>query len=101
MPGLGGVPSPGCLVETPTPRTATAAGGMHPTGMHSCLLPLINLLRPIHCVECRFETTVLKRHNDKPRIVSSSQSDIHTERKDIYPLNNLLSRYDAFTFCTG
>ena len=27
--GLGG-----CLVETP--RTATAAGGTHPTGMHSC-----------------------------------------------------------------
>ena len=24
------------LVETP-PRTATAAGGTHPTGMHSCL----------------------------------------------------------------
>ena len=25
----------GCLVETP--RTATAAGGTHPTGMHSCI----------------------------------------------------------------
>ena len=25
----------GCLVETP--QTATATGGMHPTGMHSCL----------------------------------------------------------------
>ena len=25
----------GCLVETP-PRTATAAAGTHPTGMHSC-----------------------------------------------------------------
>ena len=25
----------GCLVETPPP-TATAAGGTHPTGMHSC-----------------------------------------------------------------
>ena len=25
----------GCLLETP-PRTATAAGGTHPTGMHSC-----------------------------------------------------------------
>ena len=45
MPGPGGVPGPGrgvsapggggCLVETP--RTATAAGGTHPTGMHSCL----------------------------------------------------------------
>ena len=29
--GGGGV----CLVETP-PRTATAAGSTHPTGMHSC-----------------------------------------------------------------
>ena len=43
MPGGGGgglvlgVPgSGGCLVEK-TPRTATAAGGTHPTGMHSCL----------------------------------------------------------------
>ena len=34
--GGGGVPGPdGCLVETPR-GTATAAGGMHPTGMHSC-----------------------------------------------------------------
>ena len=39
---VGGVPVPGgacsrggCLVET-TPLTATAAGGMHPTGMDSC-----------------------------------------------------------------
>ena len=28
--------SRGCLVETPP--TATAAGGTHPTGMHSCLI---------------------------------------------------------------
>ena len=41
MPGpVGGVPGPGGLlpgglVETP-PGTATAAGGTHPTGMHSC-----------------------------------------------------------------
>ena len=36
VPGPGGVPgSGGCLVETP-PQTATAAGGTHPTGMHSC-----------------------------------------------------------------
>ena len=41
VPGLGGVCSGevcllpgGCLVETP--GTATAAGGTHPTGMHSC-----------------------------------------------------------------
>ena len=32
----GGACSEGCLVETPQP--ATAAGGTHPTGMHSCLL---------------------------------------------------------------
>ena len=32
--GAWGVPG-GCLVETP--QTATAAGGTHPTGMHSCL----------------------------------------------------------------
>ena len=31
LPGSGG-----CLVETP-PGTATAAGGTHPTGMHSCV----------------------------------------------------------------
>ena len=36
VPVSGGVPAPGgCLVETPPP-TATAAGGTHPTGMHSC-----------------------------------------------------------------
>ena len=26
----------GCLVKTPPPPTATAAGGTHPTGMNSC-----------------------------------------------------------------
>ena len=31
----GGLVPGGCLVETP-PGTATAAGGTHPTGMHSC-----------------------------------------------------------------
>ena len=36
-PGGWGVHGPGGgLVETP--RTATAAGGTHPTGMHSCYL---------------------------------------------------------------
>ena len=30
----GGACSRGCLVETP--RTATAVGSTHPTGMHSC-----------------------------------------------------------------
>ena len=38
-PGGGGcmVPRGVCLVETPL-RTATAAGGTHPTGMHSCFV---------------------------------------------------------------
>ena len=31
----------GCLVETP-PGTATAAGGTHTTGMHSCQCILVN-----------------------------------------------------------
>ena len=35
VPALGGAWSRGCLVETPS-RMATAAGGTHPTGMHSC-----------------------------------------------------------------
>ena len=76
VPGPGGVSGPvgvpghgrlvlggtwsrgGCLVETP--RTATAAaGGTHPTGMHSCLIvqfafyvsrQLIRLYRQIHAV---------------------------------------------------
>ena len=34
MPAIEGL-VPGCLVEIP--HTATAAGGMYPTGMHSCL----------------------------------------------------------------
>ena len=33
---LGGLLQGGCLVETP--RTATAAGGTHPTAMHSCVI---------------------------------------------------------------
>ena len=45
VPGPRGVPAPGGLVlvpgedppETRPLRTATAAGGMHPTGMHSSL----------------------------------------------------------------
>ena len=35
MHGPGGAWSQGGLVETPP--TATASGGKHPTGMHSCL----------------------------------------------------------------
>ena len=46
----GGVPGPwggllpvgGYLVETPPP-TVTAAGGTHPTGMHSCLTQFVSL----------------------------------------------------------
>ena len=34
VPGVAGPGGGGCLVETPP--TATAAGGTHPTGMHSC-----------------------------------------------------------------
>ena len=50
--GLGGVPAPGGLVLGGTwrrpPETATAAGGTHPTEMHSCIpinlqLMLINM----------------------------------------------------------
>ena len=37
--GLGG-----CLVETP--RTATAAGGTHPTGMYSCCMFILHFLFP-------------------------------------------------------
>ena len=33
----GGVPAPGGGVPGGPPQTATAAGGTHPTGMHSCL----------------------------------------------------------------
>ena len=32
----GGVPGPRGAWWRPTPRTATAAGGTHPAGMHSC-----------------------------------------------------------------
>ena len=35
MPAPGGVWSQGVPGEEP-PQTATAAGGTHPTGMHSC-----------------------------------------------------------------
>ena len=55
LPGPGGVPGPGGLLlggvpgpggawsrgaggDPPPPGTATAAGGTHPTGMHSCSL---------------------------------------------------------------
>ena len=32
----GGVPAPGGVPGGDPPGTATAAGGTHPTGMHSC-----------------------------------------------------------------
>ena len=35
VPGPGRMPAPGEWLEE-TPRTATAAGGTHPIGMHSC-----------------------------------------------------------------
>ena len=43
VPGTGGAWSGGCMVPgvpggDPPPPTATAAGGTHPTGMHSCSL---------------------------------------------------------------
>ena len=42
VPDPGGACSRGGLVETPSSlRTATAAGGTHLTGMHSCLAELL------------------------------------------------------------
>ena len=38
----------GCL-ETPPPGTATAVGGTHPTGMHSCLKCYL-----VHCMAAYF-----------------------------------------------
>ena len=46
MPGSGGSGPGGFLMETP--RTDTAAGGTHPTGMHSCLYLLMG------CAPCEF-----------------------------------------------
>ena len=40
-PGGCMVPGWGCPVETPP--TATAAGGTHPTGMHSCLTKVFQI----------------------------------------------------------
>ena len=34
---LGGVPGPGGVPGGDIPQMATAAGGTHPTGMHSCV----------------------------------------------------------------
>ena len=61
MPGpVGGVPGPGggCLVKPP-PGTATAAGGTHPTGMHSCFSNVwmanrdsSKFCKSLHCRHC-------------------------------------------------
>ena len=40
----GSGPGWGCLVEAP--RTATAAGGTHPTGMHSCFCEKLHVPDP-------------------------------------------------------
>ena len=69
----------GCLVETPPPpRTATAAGGTHPTGMHSCLGSCYVVRYHFICVKLRenvltdFETGVwLTLNNGR-----SSESDV-------------------------
>ena len=36
VPAPGGMPAPGVGAWWRPPQTATAAGGTHPTGMHSC-----------------------------------------------------------------
>ena len=43
MPDPRGVPAPGRVVWRP-PMTATAAGGTHPTGVHSCSFYLLSQL---------------------------------------------------------
>ena len=43
-PLLGGLVSQHALRQTPLGETATAADGAHPTGMHSCLDFMYNLL---------------------------------------------------------
>ena len=40
---LGGVPGPGMPGRDTPPGTATAAGGTHPTGMHSCWQILVKI----------------------------------------------------------
>ena len=56
VPGRGGgVPAPGGggVPGGDTPQTATAVGGTHPTGMHSCLMEI--RVRPLlQCKECSF-----------------------------------------------
>ena len=60
VPGLRGVPG------GDPPRTATAAGGTHPTGMHSCLQKQSRKLEGwifIHVVFCRMEKFSASKHS--------------------------------------
>ena len=58
----GGLPGGGCLVPGGAwwrpPQTATAAGGTHPTGMHSCLYLIYFSLRLSFLVELELQNTV-------------------------------------------
>ena len=73
--GPGGVSAPGGCAWWRPPGTAIAAGGMHPTGMHSCILWFYEVTDILDC-EMR------SRHI----------SPIHHEF-------NWSSLYDLFTFC--
>ena len=61
-----GVPGPRGVEPAPSPKTATAAGCMHPTGVHSCLHCQIGIQtqtrtpNPIH----RFHCAELFPHTD-------------------------------------
>ena len=46
----GGSGPGGCLVDTP--QTATAAGGTHPTGMHSCVVNYFEQRNLVIIAEC-------------------------------------------------
>ena len=46
-----GVSAPGVWSgDTPPPVTATAAGGTHPTGMHSCFCDVCHVFFDIFCL---------------------------------------------------
>ena len=66
MPGLG-VPGPGG-VPGGDPQIATAAGGMHPTGMHSCLVTVFILVSYLNCsLELDYKNGKNKAFHLKPR----------------------------------
>ena len=44
VPGPRGVPAPGGVLGGTPPQTAFAAGGTHPTGMHSCCLRIWSIM---------------------------------------------------------